>query len=233
VGVSGFSYPGWKGKFYPEGAQNEQFLGLYSQRLKSVEINSSFYAAPGAAMVEGWSARTDDKFRFSFKAPRLITHLAKLGKGSAESALKFSKTLELLGSRRGPVLFQLPPFLKADHDLLAHFLVETSGVKPRAFEFRHESWLVADTYRLLDENGAAFCIAETEDMEPVFKVTGGFAYFRLRRDSYDAKTIEQWSRKILRTAGGSAECYVYLRHDETGVNAVLAERLHEGLLRGK
>ena len=233
MGVSGFSYPGWKGRFYPDSAKNEQFLSLYSQRLKSVEVNSSFYAAPGTTTLEGWSARTDDEFRFSFKAPRLITHVTKLGKGSAESALKFSKTLDLLGARRGPVLFQLPPFLKANHDLLARFLAETSDIKPRAFEFRHESWLATDTYRLLDENDAGFCIAETEDMEPIFKVTGGFAYFRLRKDSYEAKAIEQWARKILRTVGDSGECYVYLRHDETGENAVLAERLLEELLRGK
>jgi len=233
VGVSGFSYPAWKGRFYPSDAKSEEFLRHYSQRLESVEINSSFYAPPSPAMVKAWSSKTSEKFRFSFKAPRLITHILKLGKGSSEAADKFSKTLDLLETRRGPVLFQLPPYSKVNHDLLVEFLAKTSAVKPKVFEFRHESWLTDSTYRLLDQHGAAFCVADTEDLEPTFKVTGEFAYFRLRKESYDGKTVDQWAEKILRSAGNSQECYVYLRHDETGENAVLAERLHEKLTRGK
>jgi uncharacterized protein YecE (DUF72 family) len=233
IGVSGFSYPSWKGRFYPNNAQSEEFLRYYSEHLESVEVNSSFYAPPGAAMVKSWASKTSEKFRFSFKAPRLITHILKLGKGSSEAAAKFSKTLDLLGARRGPVLFQLPPYSKVNHDLLAEFLDKTSSVKPKVFEFRHESWLNDSTYRVLDENGAGFCIADTEDLEPTFKVIGEFAYFRLRKESYDAKTINQWAEKILKSAGSSQECYVYLRHDETGENAILAERLNEKLLRGK
>jgi uncharacterized protein YecE (DUF72 family) len=96
------------------------------------------------------------------------------------------------------------------------------------FEFRHESWLEDSTYRLLEENGAGLCIAETEDMEPVFRVAGDLAYFRLRLDSYTTKTVDQWATKIRKTAGGR-EAYVYLRHDETGENAILAQRLSQKL----
>ena len=66
VGLSGFSYPGWKGKFYPKEMESEEFLTYYSQHLNSVEINSSFYASPNAAIVKNWSAKTNGKFRFSF-----------------------------------------------------------------------------------------------------------------------------------------------------------------------
>lgn len=229
VGVSGFSYPAWKGKFYPEGLKSEDFLSYYSGRLGSVEINSSFYAAPGPAMVKGWAAKTSEAFRFSFKAPRLITHIKKLGDGSQEAATKLSGTLDLLGPRRGPILFQLPPFTKFSRDLLDGFLSKTSGIEPKVFEFRDRSWLTDATYDLLEEHGAGFCIAETEDLEPVFKVTGGIAYFRLRKESYDAKAIKKWGSKIREVASGADECYVYLRHDETGENAVLAQALSESL----
>ncbi len=229
VGVSGFSYPAWKGVFYPEGLNSDEFLTYYAGRLGSVEINSSFYAAPGAAMVKGWTSKTTEGFRFSFKAPRQITHITKLGEGSAEAANKLSKTLDLLGPRRGPVLFQLPPFSRFNRDLLDGFLSKTSGIEPKVFEFRHASWLNDSTYDLLEEHGAGFCIADTEDMEPTFKVTGGLAYFRLRKDAYEAGAIEKWSAKILETASGADECYVYLRHDETGQNAVLAQGLAEKL----
>jgi uncharacterized protein YecE (DUF72 family) len=229
VGVSGFSYPSWKGKFYPKDLKSEEFLSHYSRHLHSVEINSSFYAPPNASMVKNWSERTSESFRFSFKAPRQITHILKLGKGSAEAADRFSKVLDILGQKRGPILFQLPPYSKVDHELLGEFLAGTSGIKNRVFEFRHESWLEEPTYRLLERNGAAFCIAETEELGPTFKVTGAIAYFRLRRESYDAKAVDQWAEKIRKTAKGLRESYVYLRHDETGENAILAQRLSEKL----
>src|SRR5579863_9119253 len=112
VGVSGFSYPHWKGKFYPKEAKNEELLAQYAQRLRSVEINSSFYAAPKPPAVKGWAEKTGADFRFSFKAPQLITHILKLGEGSSEAAVRLSETLDLLGPRRGPLLFQLPPYMK-------------------------------------------------------------------------------------------------------------------------
>jgi uncharacterized protein YecE (DUF72 family) len=229
VGVSGFSYPKWKGTFYPEDAKSEGFLSYYSGRLGSVEINSSFYAQPGAAMVQGWAEKTGESFRFSFKAPRQITHIMKLGKGTAELAARLSKTLDLLGPRRGPVLYQLPPYLRLDLELLGGFLSETSDTGKRVFEFRHGSWLTGATYALLKKHDAGFCIAETEDMKPLFEVTGSVAYFRLRLDSYDAKAVDAWAEKIRKAAKGAEETYVYLRHDETGANAVLAERLAKTL----
>jgi len=229
VGVSGFSYPRWRGKFYPKEAKSEELLAHYAKRLRSVEINSSFYAAPKTSAVEGWAGKTGEDFRFSFKAPQQITHILKLGEGSAEAANRLSGTLDLLGPRRGPVLFQLPPYMKQDLKLLEGFLSDTSGIESRVFEFRHRSWLDGPTYRLLDGHATGLCIAETEDMRPTFQVTGGFAYFRLRMDSYDAKAIDQWAERIGGVAKGSEACYVYLRHDETGENALLAQRLAQRL----
>ncbi len=229
VGLSGFSYPRWKGTFYPKEMKSEEFLTYYSQHLNSVEINSSFYASPTAAIVKNWSAKTNEKFRFAFKASKQITHVLKLGNGSYEAADRLSKTLDLLGPRRGPVLFQLPPYSKQDLKLLDEFLSKTSGIKNRVFEFRHESWLQNPTYQLLEKHEAGFCIAETEDMRPAFQVTGGFAYFRLRKESYDAMAIDRWAEKIREMAKGSQECYAYLRHDETGENAILAQGLSEKL----
>lgn len=231
VGVSGFSYPKWKGTFYSKDTKSEEFLTYYSQRLGSVEVNSSFYAPPREAVVKGWSDKTAEAFRFSFKAPQLITHVMRLGKGAPEAAERFSKTLSVLGPRQGPILFQLPPFAKNDPDLLAGFLSETSKIGQRVFEFRHESWLQDSTYRILDEGGAGFCIAETEDLAPVFRTTAGLAYFRLRKDAYDAKAIDEWGKRIREATRGLRETYVYLRHDETGQNALLAERLSESLER--
>ncbi len=225
VGVSGFSYPAWKGKFYPEDLKSENFLEFYARKLNSVEINSSFYAPPTSTMVKSWSSKTGDGFRFSFKAPRQITHISKLGKGSTEASERLRGTLELLGNKLGPVLFQLPPFSKQDLKLLEEFLQGSASTTRKVFEFRHDSWLNERTYQLLEKYGAGFCIAETEDMNPVFRVTGGLPYFRLRKDSYDEKHIDAWAQKISDNIRGLKEAYVYLRHDETGENAAFALRL--------
>ena len=229
VGVSGFSYASWKGEFYPAETKSEDFLSYYSKHLGSVEINSSFYSPPREATVKGWAQRTEKRFRFAFKAPQLITHVLKLGKGSVDAALRFSRTVELLGPRRGPILFQLPPYTKYDEELLSGFLSGTSGIGNRVFEFRHKSWFQDRTFELLDSSGAGFCIAETEDMEPVFRTTGSLAYFRLRRESYERDTIDSWASKIRQAVDGLPKAFVYLRHDETGANALLAERLYAAL----
>lgn len=227
VGVSGFSYPAWKGGFYPDDLKTDGFLQFYASRLESVEINSSFYAVPGADVVKGWAGKTREGFKFAFKAPRQVTHVHRLGKGAADAALGLSAVLDGLGEKRGPILFQLPPFLKFDRELLDGFLSNTSSIAPKAFEFRHESWLNDRTYDLLEDHGAGFCVAETDDMEPVLMVTGGIAYFRLRKDAYGATAVGDWERRIRKTVEGAdvGECFVYFRHDETGKNALLAEKL--------
>jgi uncharacterized protein YecE (DUF72 family) len=227
VGVSGFSYNSWKGKFYPKDLKSEEFLGFYAGKLNSVEINSSFYAPPSAAMVKSWSSRTGEDFRFSIKSPRQITHTLKLGKGAPDAADRLGKTLDLLGGKLGPVLFQLPPFFRQDLKVLESFLTQTAGVKRKVFEFRHDSWLDESTYQLLEKHDAGFCIAETEDMKPVLKVSGGLPYFRLRKDAYDAKDVENWTEKIREIIRGSKEAFVYLRHDETGDNASYAMTIKE------
>ncbi len=213
VGVSGFSYAGWKGNFYPEDMKSEEFLSYYSQRLNTVEINSSFYAPPSLAMVKSWASKTRDNFKFSFKAPRQITHILKLGKGSVEATERLGITLRSLGEKNGPILFQLPPYSKQDLKLLEDFLTSTSKIGERVFEFRHESWLNDATYTTLE----------------IFKVTGKTPYFRLRRESYDAKMIDDWTGKIKETSKGRESVYVYLRHDENGDNAAKALKILESL----
>jgi uncharacterized protein YecE (DUF72 family) len=229
VGVSGFSYASWKGKFYPKDFKSEDFLSFYAGKLNSVEINSSFYAPPSAAIVKSWSGRTGEDFRFAIKSPRLVTHTLKLGKGASDAADRLAKTLDLLGGKLGPVLFQLPPFFRQDLKTLESFLTQTVSVKKKVFEFRHESWLNDSTYRVLDQHDAGFCIAETEDMKPVLRVTGGLPYFRLRKDVYVAKDMADWTQRIREIVKGSDEAFVYLRHDETGENASYAMGLREKL----
>ena len=184
-------------------------------------------------MVESWAEKTGEDFRFAFKAPKQITHILKLGKDSADVAARLSETLNLMGPRRGPVLFQLPPYSKQDVKLLDDFLSKTESIKSRVFEFRHDSWFEDSTYRTLENHKAGFCVAEGEDLRTVSKVTAEFAYFRLRNESYTEMDIGKWAGKIRETVKGLRESFVFLRHDETGENAILAQTLSKMLRHQK
>src|SRR5437879_12708720 len=177
VGTSGFSYPSWKGKFYPTDLKSEDFLSYYSKQLNSVEINSSFYASPGPAMIQSWSSKTGENFKFAFKAPRQITHILKLeGKPAAEASQRLDQTVNLLAGKRGPLLFQLPPYLRLDLKRLENFLSDTSTIQNRVFEFRHGSWMTYETYKLLNQYVSGLCSADREDLESVCHLTGRCGY---------------------------------------------------------
>ncbi|HEY1139758.1 MAG TPA: DUF72 domain-containing protein, partial [Lysobacter sp.] len=123
VGASGYSYKEWKGSFYPDTMKPEDMLGWYSQRLPTVEINNTFYQMPKVATLEHWAQATPEHFSFAIKASRRITHDARLkADAAADSVAYLYRNLDVLGDKRGPVLFQLPPFLKKDVPRLVDFL---------------------------------------------------------------------------------------------------------------
>jgi uncharacterized protein YecE (DUF72 family) len=190
-------------------------LEAYATKLNSVEVNSSFYHMPTQTTTAKWAASTPDMFRFSFKASRKITHFKKL-KGAKNEFEIFLKGLEPVGKKLGSVLVQLPPYMKQDTDTLETFLAETPKATPIAVEFRHSSWFGDKLNGLLSKYNAALCVADTEDMKPVFEPTASFGYVRLRRSKYSKGEFKGWSDKLRKSAAGLEDCFVYFMHDETG-----------------
>jgi uncharacterized protein YecE (DUF72 family) len=214
VGTSGFSYPAWRGVFYPEKHPASGMLSFYAGVFGAVEINNTFYRMPAPALLTGWTQQTPPGFRFALKAPQQITHRLRL-KNAAEPAHEFIRRSEALGPTRGPLLFQLPPNLKADLARLGHFLAALpAGIEP-AFEFRHASWFHDDTWALLRAHGAALCIAQTDDLDTPLVATAPFGYARLRREEYSAGDLAAWAQR-LRAVDGWERVYVFLKHDEAG-----------------
>lgn len=121
VGVSGFSYPKWRGKFYPKDTKSDKLLEAYSTKLNSVEVNSSFYNTPTEKTILKWAASVGEDFRFSFKANRRITHYKKL-KNTQPEIDYITKALTNMGQKLGCLLVQLPPYMKSDNELLETFL---------------------------------------------------------------------------------------------------------------
>ena len=215
AGASGYSFKEWKGTFYPDKLKAEQMLGWYAERLPTVEINNTFYRMPRTSMLEVWAATTPDHFRFAIKAPRRITHIARLkGDTVADSLGYLYKNLAALGPKRGPVLFQLPPNLKKDLPRLAAFLQLLPENHGASFEFRNDTWFADDVYDALKSAGAALCLSEREDNAPPPLVeTASWGYVRLRLENYSDADLKEWARTL--RASGWSEIYVYFMHEAT------------------
>jgi uncharacterized protein YecE (DUF72 family) len=215
AGASGYSYKEWKGNFYPEDIRPEGMLAFYAKRLPTVEINNTFYRMPKTGVLESWAKSTPEGFRFAIKASRRITHMARLKAESAADSVDFLyRNLATLGAKRGPVLFQLPPFLKKDLPRLTDFLRLLPEGHDAAFEFRNESWFADDVYDALKEAGAALCLSEREDNAPPPLVqTAPWGYARLRLETYSDGDLEQWAVRLAATAW--REVYVYFMHEPT------------------
>jgi uncharacterized protein YecE (DUF72 family) len=215
AGASGYSYKEWQGTFYPEKIKPEAMLAWYAERLPTVEINNTFYQMPKAAVLENWAHATPDGFRFAIKASRRITHLARLKADDAADSVEFLyKNLATLGAKRGPVLFQLPPFLKKDLPRLSEFLHLLPDGHRAAFEFRNDSWFDDDVYAALKAAGAALCLSEREDNAPPPLVeTAPWGYVRLRLETYSDGDLAQWAGRLAATAW--QETYAYFMHEPT------------------
>jgi uncharacterized protein YecE (DUF72 family) len=215
VGTSGFSYPEWKGTFYPADLPDADMLRSYSERLPTVEINNTFYRMPQPALLEGWNGKVQSAtFRFALKAPRSITHIARL-KEAADGAGHFLRVAATLGERLGPILFQLPPFLRKDAGVLRDFLALLPPGTQAAFEFRHPSWFDDEISTILADKQAALVAGDPDEGEPLPLVaTAPFGYLRLRAPSYDVTRLESWHAQIAKQPWQRA--FVYLKHEVYG-----------------
>ncbi len=222
VGTSGFAYPAWRGSFYPEALPLAQMLRHYAGRLPAVEINSTFYRMPKPALLEGWAGQVPAGFAFALKASRRITHLKRLADTRDEVAYLYGAA-EALGPRRGPILFQLPPFLKKDLPRLQTFLAALPDDHRAAFEFRHASWFDDDVMGALREREAALCVAEAgEASDAPLAATAGFGYLRLRREGYQDADLERWVRQVRLQPW--ERVFVFFKHEDAGAGPALAAR---------
>ncbi len=219
VGTSGYSYREWKGPFYPKGLAAARYLGFYAERLRTVEINNTFYRMPTTQLVEGWASEVPDGFTFAVKAPQRITHVARL-QDAAEPTEIFVRTVTHLGPKLGPLLFQLPPFLRKDAPRLEAFLASAPRGPRYAFEFRHASWFDDEVWETLRRHGASLCVAEGEKLESPLVPTADWGYVRLRRDEYPDELLQGWATRI--RAQPWKEAFVFVKHDEGDAPAVAA-----------
>jgi len=230
IGTSGWAYPKWKPKFYPKEVSSAKFLEHYAGRLNSVEVNFTFRSTVRPDLATRWCDATPDGFSFSLKAPMRITHIKRL-RDAAESVAIFLDSLAVFRERKklGPVLIQLPENFKFDLDRLRHFLSEWPRDVRAAFEFRHDSWFVDDTYAALKNAGCALVYAEAEDLTTPVVRTADFEYWRLRKPPYTAPSV----KKKLDKRDGDGNLYAYLKHEDSPANALVAAQMYADLKKSK
>jgi uncharacterized protein YecE (DUF72 family) len=211
AGTSGWSYPAWKGKFYPENLPATRMLPAYAARLPTVEINATFYRTPQAKTLAGWRAAVPPSFVFALKGPQRVTHVKRLA-GAADDVAFFQRTAAELGEALGPVLWQLPPSFKKDLPRLLDFLALLPRGGRAAFEFRHPSWHSDDVLAALSAAGAALCLADDEERSTPVVATAGFGYLRLRRPDYDDTALARWADVV--RAQRWTDAFVFFKHED-------------------
>jgi uncharacterized protein YecE (DUF72 family) len=224
-GVSGWAYAKWKPDFYPAKLSSAKFLGYYSSRLNSVEVNYTFRSFPSEKLLGNWIAAVPPDFKFAIKAHQSITHIKRL-KNAADATEKFIASLKPLreANKLGPVLFQLPPNLKFDLKLLQNFLADLPGKTRCTIEFRNASWFVEDVFSALTKRNVALCLAESDELVTPDMQTADFCYLRLRKEGYSANDRKAVAIRV-RSLARQGEVFAYYKHFDFSNCPLQAEEL--------
>lgn len=226
TGTSGFAYKEWKGRFYPEKLPARAMLSHYGGQLPAVEINNTFYRLPKVDMLAKWADQVPERFRFSIKASRRITHFKRLGLSSSDETTYLVETCATLGPRLGVILFQLPPNMKKDASRLAAFTDLLPDGTRAAFEFRNASWFDDEVRTLLHDRDFALVHADVDDPLPGMPneeplAPGTWGYLRMRRLGYTRDEMESWMERIQRQ--GWKEAFVFFKHEDEAAGPAMAK----------
>jgi len=232
VGTSGWHYKHWLGAFYPERTPASKMLAYYLEQFDTVELNNSFYHLPKKPAIESWRDSTPPHFLFAAKGSRFLTHMKKL-KDAELGVQRFLDSIETLGEKLGPILFQLPPNWEADAARLRAFLALLPSYHRYAFELRNTTWEQPEIYRILAEHRAANCIFDLAGYQSPLEVTTDLVYIRLHgpggkyQGSYSDTALRDWAKRIRQWDSEKRHVFIYFDNDDSGYAAHNALRLKQ------
>jgi uncharacterized protein YecE (DUF72 family) len=238
IGTSGWHYDDWRGRFYPEKLPKNKWLEFYARHFPTVELNNSFYRLPSENAFTNWHATTPDGFIFAVKVSRYVTHIKRL-KDAGEAMEKFTDKARILAEKLGPLLYQLPPNLHRDDALLEGFLSGLPGEFRHVIEFRHQSWLDEEVFKILRRLNIGLCIFDMPSLTSPLLATADFAYIRfhgsdsLYSSDYPESVMAEWSERISEMAGGLETVYIYFNNDIEGFAIKNAMTLRNYLEKGR
>ena len=233
IGTSGWNYPHWKGKFYPKDLPSKGWLEFYSQKFDTVEVNNTFYRWPEAKTLKNWYYLVPDKFTFTIKAPRTITHIRKLI-GVGDHLKTFYELADNLKEKLACLLFQLPPSFAYSQDnflRVEKFLKQLDSSKLNVIEFRHASWWRDDVYYLLKKYKIIFCTVSGLDMPDDLVVTHRVAYLRFHGARYSSRYSNKELRKYAELIKASKKSvFAYFNNDANSYAVDNAQELRRLLM---
>jgi len=218
VGTSGWHYEHWRDRFYPEGLSKGEWLKFYASHFNTVELNSSFYRLPSESAFAVWYNSSPANFTFAVKVSRFITHIKRL-KDTEEAVNKFTNRARILGEKLGPLLYQLPPSMHRNDEVLDSFLSTLPREMKHVFEFRHQSWLEEEVFQILRKYNAGFCVFDTPSVSCPVVATADFAYVRFHGSTglyfscYSDEELADWTRKLTSLASNLETIYIYFNND--------------------
>jgi len=218
VGTSGWHYEHWRDRFYPEGLSKGEWLKFYASHFNTVELNSSFYRLPSESAFAVWYNSSPANFTFAVKVSRFITHIKRL-KDTEEAVNKFTNRARILGEKLGPLLYQIPPSMHRNDEVLDSFLSTLPRGMKHVFEFRHQSWLEEEVFQILRKYNAGFCVFDMPSVSCPVVATADFAYVRFHGSTglyfscYSDEELADWTRKLTSLASNLETIYIYFNND--------------------
>lgn len=240
IGTSGYHYKDWVGRYYPEGMKSSQMLAHYLRDFDTVELNNTFYQLPNESTFDAWRDNTPRDFLYAVKGSRFITHMIKL-KDAQRGLTNFMPRAERLGTKLGPILWQLPPGWKVNAARLEEFLSLLPAEHRYTFELRNETWMTDEIVAVLKKHNAAFCIYELAGYQSPLELTADWTYVRLHgptsfkyQGSYSDEQLAEWADRIRAWSRKLKAIYVYFDNDDSAYavyNALTLKRMVKRLMQ--
>jgi uncharacterized protein YecE (DUF72 family) len=221
VGIGGWTYPPWRGPFYPDGLPQAKELEYASRQLGAIEINATFYGRQSPKSWEAWAKTVPDGFQFAVKGSRYCVTRPKLADAGEGVATYFAQGLVALGEKLGPILWMLAARRKFDREDIAGFLKllprELDGVPLRhAIEPRHESFRDDGFFALCREQDVAVAFGDDDEFPCIDADTAGFAYARLQRmredvpTGYEEAALQAFAERARRWSSDGRDAYIFM-----------------------
>jgi len=238
IGTSGWHYDHWQDRFYPKTLTKAKWLEFYASHFTTVELNNSFYRLPSETAFATWHDSSPANFTFAVKVSRFITHIKRL-RNSEEAVDNFISRAKILAEKLGPLLYQLPPNMHRNDEILESFLSTLPQGMKHVFEFRHQSWLEDKVFEILHKHNIGFCVFDMPSVSCPLVATADFAYIRFHGSTglyfscYSDEELADWAKRLANLARNLEAIYIYFNNDAEAFAVRNAITLRRYLEMGK